>query len=185
MGEYTVYMHRHKESGKVYIGCTKKKLSKRFENGNGYKKCTRFWNAIQKDGFDAFDHLVIKSGLSQDEAQKEEERLIVLYDAINPANGYNLRNGGRHNYPCEEVRKRISAAKMNHPVSEETREKLRKFNQKKVIQLTMEGSPIQVFDSLTDAANAVGAFKSNIYAVCSGKKKSSKNFKWKYYEEVV
>ena len=56
MNTYKVYMHRHKDNGKVYIGCTKKSLSARFDNGNGYKRCARFWDAICKDGFDAFSH---------------------------------------------------------------------------------------------------------------------------------
>lgn len=182
---YTVYMHRHKENGKVYIGCTKKRLSSRFDNGNGYKKCTRFWEAIQKDGFEAFEHIVIADGLTQGKAQEIEEDLIDAYDAMNPDCGYNLRRGGIHNIPCKEVGERISKAKMNHKVTEETREKLRKYGTKKVIQKTMSGETIRVFDSLTDAAKAVGSFKSNIYAVCAGRKTSSKNYKWEYYKEVV
>lgn len=182
---YTVYMHRHKANGKVYIGCTKKRLSKRFENGKGYKRCTRFWDAIQADGFDAFEHTVILDGLTQEEAYRLEEMLIDAYDSMNPDHGYNLRRGGVHNVPCKEVGNRISKAKMNHDVSEETREKLRKYGTKKVLQKTMDGKPIRVFDSLSDAARAVGGFKSNIYAVCVGRKTSCRNYKWEYFEEVV
>lgn len=182
---YTVYMHRHKKNGKVYIGCTKKSLKARFDNGNGYKKSTRFWDAIQKDGFDAFDHLVVESGLTKFEAYKLEETLIHFHDAMNPLCGYNLRSGGQHNIPCKEVGRKISKAKMNHKVTEETRNKLRQYGRKKVLQKTMSGDPVQVFDSLTDAAKAVGGYKSNIYAVCAGKKPSCRNYKWEYLEEVV
>lgn len=182
---YKVYMHRHKENGKVYIGCTKKALSVRFDNGNGYKKCTRFWDAIQSDGFDAFDHIVIADELKQEEAYEIEEILIDVFDAMNPEFGYNLRRGGIHNVPCQEVGKRISEAKMNHEVTEETREKLRKYGARKVVQKTLDGDPIRVFDSLTDAARAVGGFKSNIYAVCVGRKPSCRNYKWEYFKEVV
>lgn len=183
--KYTVYMHRHKANGKVYIGCTKKSLNARFDNGNGYKRCTRFWEAIQSDGFDAFEHTAIAEGLTQEEAHETEEKLIDFYDAMNPEHGYNLRRGGKHNTPCREVGQRISKAKMNHEVSKETRDKLRKHGTKKVIQKTMGGDPIQVFDSLTDAARAVGGYKSNIYAVCVGKKPSCRNYKWEYFKEVI
>ena len=182
---YKVYMHRHKENGKVYIGCTKKSLSKRFENGKGYVKCSRFWEAICKDGFDAFEHIVLCEGLTREEAHIMEEKLVDAYDAMNPEKGYNLRRGGVHNTPCPEVGRKISLAKMNHEVTEETREKLRRFNGKKVLQRTMTGEPIRVFDSLSEAAKAVGGFKSNIYAVCNGRKNSCKNYKWEYFKEVV
>jgi len=182
---YKVYMHRHKENGKVYIGRTKKKLSKRFENGKGYQKCTRFWDAICEDGFDAFEHIVLFDGLTKEEADREEERLIDAYDSMNPERGYNLRRGGLHNTPCDEVGRKISLAKMGHEVTEETRAKLRNYGTKKVLQKTLSGEPIRVFDSLTSAAQAVGGSKTNIYAVCSGRKLSCKNYKWEYYKEVV
>ena len=182
---YKVYMHRHKENGKVYIGCTKKSLCKRFENGKGYKKCSRFWDAICKDGFDAFEHIVLLEGLTKEEAHNLEEKLVDAYDAMNPENGYNLRRGGLHNIPCPEVGKKISQSKMNHEVSEATKDKLRQYNGKKVLQKTMTGEPIRVFDSLSEAAKAVGGFKSNIYAVCNGRKHSCKNYKWEYFKEVV
>ena len=182
---YKVYMHRHKENGKVYIGCTKKPLSKRFENGKGYVKCSRFWEAICQDGFDAFEHIVVLEGLSREEAYAVEEKLVDAYDAMNPEKGYNLRRGGLHNVPCPEVGRKISQIKMNHEVSEATREKLRQYHGKKVLQKTMNGEPIRVFDSLSEAAKAVGGFKSNIYAVCAGRKNSCKNYKWEYFKEVV
>lgn len=182
-GKYTVYMHRHKDNGKVYIGCTKKPLYRRFENGKGYKKCSRFWDAICEDGFDSFDHIVVNSGLSQEEAYDLEERLVDEYNAMDPEYGYNLRRGGYHNIPCAEVGRNISRAKMGHEVSEETREKLRGYFRKKVLQKTLNDEPIRIFDSLTDAAQAVGGFKSNIYAACVGKKPTCKNYKWEYYRE--
>lgn len=183
--KYAVYMHRNKQDGKVYIGCTKKPINRRYENGNGYKKCSRFWEAICEHGFDTFEHIVLQDGLSKEEAYDLEEKLIDEYNAMNPEYGYNLRRGGFHNTPVPEVGKKISLAKMNHDVSEETRDKLRKRFSKKVLQKDMNGEPIKVFDSLTEAAKEVGSFKSNIYAVCVGKKVSCRNYKWEYYEEVI
>lgn len=180
---YTVYMHRHKETGKVYIGCTKKFLADRFDNGKGYKKCTRFWKAICEDGFDTFDHVVIHDGLTRDEAYELEEKLIDEYGSMNPEYGYNLRRGGLHNVPCPEVGRNISRAKMGHEVTEETREKLRQYGKRKVLQKTIDDEPIQVFDSLTEAAKAVGGIKNGIYAACVGRNHMHRNYKWEYYEE--
>lgn len=184
-GVYSVYMHRHKDNGKIYIGCTKKKLSKRFENGNGYKKCTRFWEAIQADGFNSFEHIVVADGLTQAEAYEMEERLIDLHNAMCPDCGYNMRRGGLHNTPCEDVGRRISKAKMGHKVAEETRAKLRQYGTKQVLQLTLDGTPVRVFNSLTEAAAAVDGKKTNISAVCLGKKPSCRNYRWEYFEGVM
>lgn len=181
--KYTVYMHRNKENGKVYIGCTKYTLAHRFDNGNGYIKCSRFWDAICEEGFDAFDHIVLHNGLSRDEAYDIEERLIDEYDAMNPEYGYNMRRGGFRNTACPEVGRRISRAKMGHEVTEETREKLRQYFGKKILQKSMNDEPIKIFNSITEAARTVGAYKPNIWAVCNGRKVSAKGYKWEYCEE--
>jgi len=54
MNNYTIYIHKNKINGKVYIGQTGQDPKKRWDNGNGYKTCSRFWNAIQKYGWDNF-----------------------------------------------------------------------------------------------------------------------------------
>ena len=41
--DYKIYMHRNRANGKVYVGCTKKSLSARFENGFGYSGNRRFF----------------------------------------------------------------------------------------------------------------------------------------------
>ena len=185
LNTYRVYMHRNKINGKVYIGCTKKPLSQRYDNGNGYKKCTRFWSDICLFGFDAFEHILLQDDLSEDEAKTLEEKLVDAFDAMNPDRGYNMRKGGKSNTPCKEVGRHISEAKMGHPVSKDTREKLSKYGRKRVVQLDKEGNIIAVHESLTEAAETVGAFKSNIYAVCAGKKPTSRGFRWAYFKEVI
>lgn len=44
---WKVYMHTS-PSNKRYIGITKRKVNKRWQNGNGYKHNTYFTNAIKK-----------------------------------------------------------------------------------------------------------------------------------------
>ena len=119
---YTVYAHRSKSDNKVYIGATKQRLYKRFMNGQGYIQCVRFWEAIEQQGFSNFDHIVIAEGLSRDKAMRMEEVLIDLLGTMNPNVGYNMRNGGEHNIPCDEVKQKISMAQMGHSVSPELTE---------------------------------------------------------------
>lgn len=90
---YSVYRHSS-PSGKIYIGITSMKPEQRWEKGRGYISNQYFYRAIQKYGWDAFDHAILASGLSEDEAYTMERELIALHDSTNPSKGYNISTGG-------------------------------------------------------------------------------------------
>ena len=90
---YVVYIHENKVNHKKYIGVTKQSLQKRFRNGEGQKRCPKFYRAIQKYGWDNCTHTVYMAGLTGEEADAIEKELISKYDTIN--NGYNISAGGR------------------------------------------------------------------------------------------
>ena len=77
MNNYTIYMHKNKINGKVYIGQTCQNPIKRWDNGRGYETSSRFYNAILKYGWDNFDHIILYSNLSLEEANIIEEKLIA------------------------------------------------------------------------------------------------------------
>ena len=61
---YKIYMHKNKINGKVYIGQTSKSLDERCgKNGSGYIGCIRFYNAIQKYGWNNFEHEIIEDNI--------------------------------------------------------------------------------------------------------------------------
>lgn len=92
---WCVYKHTNKENGKVYIGITcKKNPNRRWSGGFGYRNNPHFWQAIEKYGWDGFDHEVLFSDLTKEEACAEEIRLIAEYDSTNRENGYNHSPGG-------------------------------------------------------------------------------------------
>ena len=92
---YIVYQHINKTNGKSYIGLTCRKPQKRWGlNGNNYVECPHFWRAIQKYGWDNFDHIILYSGLTHDEACETEKRLISELQTNNPDYGYNISSGG-------------------------------------------------------------------------------------------
>ncbi len=62
---YTLYMHKNKTNGKVYIGITSQKPEHRWRNGNGYRGMM-FMNAIKKYGWDNFEHLILHEGLTRE-----------------------------------------------------------------------------------------------------------------------
>lgn len=55
-------------------------------------------------------------------------------------------------------------------------------NTKKVIQLSLDGEYINIFDSICDASRKTGSNDTNIRFVCQGKRKMCGGFKWKYGE---
>lgn len=97
MNNMSVYIHTS-PYGKVYIGITSQDCHKRWSNGNGYKNNAMFWADIKKYGWDNFQHRIIKSRLSDDEACSLEIELIRAYDSTNPEKGYNQSAGG--GYGC-------------------------------------------------------------------------------------
>ena len=93
--QWCVYKHTS-PSGKVYIGITSQKPEHRWNNGDGYKGRTYFWNAIQKYGWENFEHEILYTGLSKQEAGEKEKELIELYDSTDKNKGYNLSTGGEY-----------------------------------------------------------------------------------------
>lgn len=91
--EYTVYMHKNKINNKVYIGITKQKVNSRWRKGKGYKE-GKFKNAIDKYGWDNFEHIVLFENLSKEEACNKEIELIKKYNSSNRKYGYNISTGG-------------------------------------------------------------------------------------------
>lgn len=117
---YCVYIHTNKQNGKVYVGQTKfgDNPNKRWRNGEGYVMSVVFYQAIKKYGWDGFEHKIIKSGLTQDEANYLEESLIQQFDSTNFSNGYNIKPGGE-NYEWSDMAK----LKMVKSLRETIREK--------------------------------------------------------------
>ena len=81
-------------NGKVYFGITSKRLQKRWSNGNGYKNNQHFHNAIQKYGWDSFQHTIIATGLSKEFALFLEQFFISTYKSCDTNFGYNRSIGG-------------------------------------------------------------------------------------------
>ena len=95
MNNYIVYAHLNKvDNNKIYIGITCQKPKQRWSNGEGYRDCPRFYEAIQQYGWDNFDHVILFQDLTKEEAIEKEKALIALYDATDPIKGYNVSQGG-------------------------------------------------------------------------------------------
>lgn len=88
--DYCVYIHTNKINGKKYVGQTCQEPEKRWKNGKGYHNNIYFTRAIQKYGWDNFEHEIIKCNLTKEEADDIEKLLIKELNTLNP-NGYNAK----------------------------------------------------------------------------------------------
>ena len=156
---YCVYVHINTINEKMYIGQTihGNNPNRRWDNGNGYKHSPHFYAAIQKYGWDAFQHEIIASNLTLDEANTFESLLISKFDTTNPSKGYNVLPGGDNTTLPDVVKDKIRIKaierfqdKTNHPLygrvgelapmygkhqTEKTKKKISDGNKGKIVPL--------------------------------------------------
>lgn len=165
--KYVIYMHKNKIDNKVYIGQTcKNPPSLRWANGRGYTHNAYFSAAIEKYGWENFEHIILEEVFSLEEANLAEQKWIAYYDSTNKEKGYNLSAGGKSNNGFHH--------------SEETKEKMKKAaNKRPVICLETE----IVYESLHEASRQTGISVNNILDCCSGRQISTFNTHWQFYGE--
>ena len=109
---YCVYKHTNTINNKCYIGITSQQPNKRWLNGYGYSKAQpKFYNAIQKYGWEKFTHEILFENLTLEEANNKEIELIAFYNSCEA--GYNTSTGGNGNpghVVTPEMRKQMSLA---------------------------------------------------------------------------
>ena len=128
---YIVYQHKNKINEKVYIGITSQKPEQRWgSQGCNYKSSPHFYSAIQKYGWDNFEHNILFTELTKEQACLKEQELIKEYNSMNREFGYNSTSGGDIFTMNEETKQKISQAMMGnqnnlgHPCSEEKKKKI-------------------------------------------------------------
>lgn len=124
-------MHVNRINQKRYIGITHTTLHKRWgNNGCGYKNGHQsvFGRAIDKYGWDNFDHIIISENLTKDEACEKEIEYIKNYNTQDPNFGYNIQPGGQLGNAgvkfSEESKQKMSNAKKGKKLSEEHKRKI-------------------------------------------------------------
>ena len=95
MNNFTLYMQTV-PNGKRYIGITRRNPKDRWNGGSGYSSNEEFHEDIKKYGWNNIKHEILKSGMSQKEAEEWEVRMIAHYDTTNPEKGYNFSKGGMY-----------------------------------------------------------------------------------------
>ncbi len=101
---WTVYCHTHVESGRRYVGITKRTMWQRWSQHCAQAKSSKggrwhFPNAIRKYGKDAFSHQILEVCASLEEANRAEDAWICSFTTRDPVFGFNLAPGGTYT-PC-------------------------------------------------------------------------------------
>lgn len=157
--KYYVYMHRNKLNDKKYIGitCRKKPEHRWGKNGNSYKGQV-FKTAIDKYGWDNFDHIILFENLNAEDAYAKEKEFIELYKTNQKEYGYNLSVGGEHG----------STGYLNNSMS------------LSVYQYDLDGNFIREYPSLSEAERDTNISNSAISGCCKGKHLYTGEFQWSY-----
>lgn len=110
---YTVYIHINKSNNKCYIGMTKVDTNQRWGK-DGIKYFGQvFYNAIEKYGWNDFEHIIVFENKTQEEAEYLERLFIKVLLSNNRIYGYNIENGGNSvGTMSEETKEKISKSKI-------------------------------------------------------------------------
>lgn len=120
---YTVYVHISPK-GLRYYGITGGNVKRRWNNGRGYITNQYFYRAIQKYGWDSFQHEIVAENLTKHDACEMEEKLIAEYHTQDPNCGYNLSAGGECNKLSQITKDKISVANKGKIRSDEVKKNL-------------------------------------------------------------
>ena len=113
--QYKIYAHINKINGKVYIGQTcYRNINQRWRHGEGYKHSPHFYNAIQKYGWENFEHIILFEDICGYElADAIERELIQKYQSNNSEYGYNISSGGSYGRTLtDETKNKIRISKI-------------------------------------------------------------------------
>lgn len=199
--EWKVYVHVNNVNGKRYVGVTSKQNPEhRWSHGRGYKENSHFRDAIDKYGWDNFDHIILFDGLSEVQAKNKEIELIAKWKTNDRNFGYNMTAGGdgtKGYYPSAETRAKLSKARLKENLSEETlrrrseglkgrvfseehKRRIGDGNSKAVEMFSKDGEYIRRFRSASDAELEMGISHSHISQCCNNKRKSTGGYLWRF-----
>lgn len=108
--DYSIYLHTF-PNGKHYVGITcQQNINRRWQGGRGYVT-QLVGKAIAKYGWDNITHVILKKGLSRQEATEAEIKYIQKYNSADKRYGYNISLGGEAGgHMAESTKKKIGDA---------------------------------------------------------------------------
>lgn len=191
---WCIYKHTLIQTGQVYIGQTNN-IKTRWKP-SAYKNCVKFYNAIQKYGWDNFIHEILIDNLTLEEANKLETQYILKYDSINK--GFNLNSGGDNKIASQETREKMSKTRKGIPKTQKHKQAIsnalkgyiqteeHKFNNKKAqhrksVECIETGKQ---YASLAEAERQTGILAETISRQIRGKQNSTQGLHWRFINDI-
>lgn len=195
----TIYSVLCKVNGKRYIGQTIRNIEERWKEHIADSKnrpSSALHRAIAKYGSGMFVVRAIEENISINDIDEREKHWIAEFDTFH--NGYNLTDGGQgegFRELSEESKDKIRQTHFGKIKSNECVDKIRQAHKssgnypknpeggrlhakQKVRGTHKETGEIIEFDSIKEAADAVGIKYPNICSCISGKQKHAGGYKW-------
>lgn len=170
---YSIYKHTNRITKKVYIGQTKcKDLTRRWAGGHGYKDCKFFFSAIIKYGWINFDHEILETGLTREEAAEREIYYISKYRSRNPRYGYNIKSGGS------------SAPELSAQGYKNAVKNFQGFTGCPVVVFDTTGKRVRSYSNMSDAAKFLGCGLPAVSRACTNARGTCRGYIVRYAEEV-
>ena len=149
---YIVYEHTNKINKKKYIGITSTSLKKRSMNGEGYKGCEKFYNAIKKYGWNNFTHKILYKNLTKEQAELKEQQLIKKFNT--QLYGYNISEGGFAPNMTQETKDKISKSHYD--------------NHRRKVVVYLPSGKYRLYENIENAAKVMKIDKKIIKGWCDG-----------------
>lgn len=179
---YVVYAHIRKTPSKNgvykrYIGITCQKPENRWNNGKGYRAVNqpRFYNGIQKHGWENFEHKILIHGLTREQALNWEKKLIAYYKSNNDIFGYNNTTGGKYAVLNEESLQKMSKSMLG-------KNKGKNSALYKIVYCLETGDK---FYGTEEASRYVKVDSSSIGRSCLGKQYTAGGLHWRYERDYL
>ena len=182
---YTIYKYTF-PNGMVYVGMTKYKVHQR--KWYGYHHNSRITAAIKEYGWENVKTDTLYQTDNIDDAYSSEKEWIAKTNSTNPKIGYNISYGGKSTFEglkhTQQYKEYMSSLYTGRRFSEETLQNMKEAHKKEchaVASLDKHGNAVRHYDSLGEAANDVGGYKTNISRAC----KTGKIYKGVFWKEIV
>lgn len=200
---YVIYLHKNKINGKCYVGQTCQKPEERWgANGNGYKGQDYFYRAIQKYGWNNFEHIILETNIPENLVNEREAFWAGYYHALAPE-GYCLKTGEQQHTECSNDLRQIKSKAMKKlwqdpnyrkKTIEKRKEEWQDSKVREVCLKNLDRSgkggkkrakAVQcvetgiIYISMREAEKLTGISHTNISQVCSGIRQTAGGFHWK------
>lgn len=129
------------------------------------------------------DNLPVINHKDENKTNNTPENLewcTIRYNTLYNNHQFRCAESRRKNDPEHLWTKKMNDTKRKNGVFDRIGQKTRERCSKRVIQLDMGGNHIKEWRSITDAANYYNTDTTKICAVCNGKRKSCRGYKWRY-----